>query len=148
MANVDVAIIVGSKSDWAHAEKALEMIKKFGLKSEAHVISAHRMPDRLREYVRSSHAKVFIAMAGLAAHLPGVIASYTTRPVIGVPLNAKLNGLDSLLSTLEMPRGVPVACVAIDGAENAVILAAEILAINDERLAKKLAEFREELSQG
>jgi len=147
VAGVDVAIVVGSKSDWVHAEKAMEVLRKFGIMAEAQVISAHRMPERLREYVRNSSAKIFIAMAGLAAHLPGVIASHTTKPVIGVPLAAKLNGLDSLLSTVEMPRGVPVACVAIDGAENGAILAAEILALQDEGLARKLAEYRSELSK-
>lgn len=125
-----------------HAEKCVELLKQFGLTADLQVLSAHRNPEGLREYVKKSEAKVFIAMAGLAAHLPGAVASLTTRPVIGVPIGAKLGGLDSLLSISMMPRGVPVACVAVDGSENAAILAAEILAVKDEDLKKKLEDYR------
>ncbi|MGD0638393.1 MAG: AIR carboxylase family protein, partial [Nitrososphaerales archaeon] len=105
-------------------------------------LSAHRNPEGLKVYVSASDARVFIAVAGLAAHLPGVIASMTLRPVIGVPVNVKLNGLDSLLSIVQMPPGVPVACVGVDNARNAGILAAEILALTDSGVAERLERMR------
>lgn len=105
--------------------------------------SAHRTPELVEEIVKNSKSKVFIAIAGLAAHLPGVVAAMTTKPVIAVPVESKLDGLDALLSAVQMPPGIPAACVGIDRGENAAILAAEMLSISDERIEKKLAEFRE-----
>jgi 5-(carboxyamino)imidazole ribonucleotide mutase len=138
-----VAVIAGSKSDQGVTDEASKVLTELGVPHEVQFISAHRNPERLKEYVSSSPAKVLIAVAGLAAHLPGVVASMTTRPVIGVPVGVKLNGLDSLLSIVQMPPGVPVACVGVDNARNAGILAAEILAITDPAVAKSLAKMRE-----
>ena len=132
----EVAIILGSKSDDAVAEKASSKLKELGIPHEVRVISAHRNPHELEAYLRASSAKVFIGIAGLAAHLPGFIASHTEKPVIGVPVNSKLGGLDALLSIVQMPRGVPVACVGIDNGENAALLAARILSINNETSRK------------
>jgi 5-(carboxyamino)imidazole ribonucleotide mutase len=110
------------------------------------VISAHRNPEALKEYVEEMDSiEVFIAVAGLAAHLPGAIAARTTKPVIGVPMSAKLGGLDALLSIVQMPKGVPVACVAIDGVQNASLLALEILGLRDKQIASKLKEYRARL---
>ncbi len=127
MEDIDVAIIVGSKRDLEYAEKAGKILRENGVSIDIKVLSAHRNPLELEEYIRSSRAKIYIAMAGLAAHLPGFIASRTDKPVIGVPLNVKLGGLDSLLSIVQMPKGVPVATVGIDNAENAAYLALRIL---------------------
>lgn len=138
-----VAIVAGSKSDQAVVEEATKVLTEFGIKHEVQFISAHRNPEKLRAYVSRSPAKVFIAIAGLSAHLPGVIASMTVRPVIGVPVNVKLAGLDSLLSIVQMPPGVPVGAVGIDSARNAGILAAEILAVSDPALASGLQRMRE-----
>ena len=124
---VDVAVICGSASDGPVAEKAVGGLKEHGLSYDYRVISAHRDPDRLDEYVKGSDARVFIAIAGLSAALPGVVASKTKRPVIGVPVSGKLMGIDALLSIVQMPRGVPVACVGIDNGENAALLAVRIL---------------------
>ncbi len=140
---VDVAVIIGSKSDQKLGEKAEKMIKTFDVSYDLQVISAHRNPTKLKDYVENSGAKVFICIAGLAAALPGVVASHTIKPVIGVPKDVKLGGLDSLLSIVQMPTGVPVATVAIDGANNAALLAVEILALQDEGLVKKLKKYRE-----
>ncbi|MDD4256160.1 MAG: 5-(carboxyamino)imidazole ribonucleotide mutase [Methanofollis sp.] len=126
----DVAIITGSASDSAIAEKARTVLDEYGISCELQVISAHRDPDRLENYVQASDAKVFICIAGMAAALPGVVASKTKKPVIGVPVSGKhLGGLDALLSVVQMPKGVPVACVALDGGENAAHLAARILGV-------------------
>ena len=123
-----VAVVIGSERDRPHAERAAQVLKEHGVEHEVVVLSAHRNPRELERYVESSDADVFIAMAGLAAHLPGFIASRTQKPVIGVPLNvSSLGGLDSLLSIVQMPRGVPVATVGIDSAENAAYLAIRIL---------------------
>ena len=122
-----VAIVIGSKSDLEIAVKTEKTLDEFGISYETQILSAHRDPQKLDAYIASSTAKVFIAIAGLAAHLPGYIASRTTRPVIGVPVNKALGGLDSLLSIAQMPRGVPVASVGIDAAENAAYLAKRIL---------------------
>jgi len=122
-----VSIVVGSKRDLPHAEKAAKVLKEHGVEYEVRVLSAHRNPKELEKYVDESDSSVFIAMAGLAAHLPGFIASRTKKPVIGVPLNVALGGLDALLSIVQMPRGVPVATVGIDSAENAAYLAIRIL---------------------
>ncbi len=127
---VDVAVIAGSQSDEAIVRKVCATLDEYGLSYEEKVISAHRDPELLVEYVRASDAKVFIGIAGLSAALPGVIASKTKRPVIGVPVAGKqMGGLDALLSIVQMPKGVPVACVAIDGGENAAHLAARILGV-------------------
>ena len=140
---VSVAIVAGSKSDQSITDEAAKVLTELGVPNEVKFLSAHRNPDGLREYVSKSEARVFIAVAGLAAHLPGVVASMGLRPVIGVPVAVKLNGLDSLLSIVQMPPGVPVACVGIDNARNAGILAAEILALSDAALAERLSKMRE-----
>jgi 5-(carboxyamino)imidazole ribonucleotide mutase len=128
----DVAIICGSASDAAIADKAKKVLDEHKISWDYQVISAHRDPDKLDAYVKSSPSKVFIAIAGLSAALPGVIASKTDRPVIGVPVSGTLNGLDALLSIVQMPKGVPVACVGVDNGDNAAHLAIRIL-----KLAKK-----------
>jgi len=123
----DVTVICGSASDGPVAEKVFETLKQHGVSYDYKVISAHRDPDKLDEYVKASTARVFIAIAGLAAALPGVIASKTKRPVIGVPVSGTLMGLDALLSIVQMPKGVPVACVGVDNGVNAALLAIRIL---------------------
>lgn len=138
----DICIILGSESDRKVAEKAEQVLKEFGVPFETHVASAHRTPDLVDGVVKGSKAGVFIAIAGLSAALPGVVASKTTKPVIGVPVNAKLDGLDALLSMMQMPPGVPVATVGIDNGANAALLAVEMLALNDKGLEKKLSEYR------
>jgi len=140
---VKVSVVLGSDSDREVGDKAVAMLDEFGVEHELAVYSAHRDPDGLKKYVDSSDASIFIAVAGLSAALPGAIASHTVRPVIGVPKEAKLGGLDSLLSIVQMPPGVPVACVGVDNARNAALLAIEVLALNDEGLKKKLEEYRE-----
>jgi len=142
MAENRVAIIAGSKSDQPVVDEAVKALTDLGVTHEVQFLSAHRNPEGLRKYLASSKAEVYIAVAGLAAHLPGVIASQTVRPVIGVPVNAKLNGLDSLLSIVQMPPGVPVACVGVDNARNAGILAAEILALTDPKVREKIEQMR------
>lgn len=124
-----VAIIMGSESDREIAERAAAVLKELKIAYEIRVISAHRNPVELDEYIKRSTAKIFIAIAGLSAALPGIIASKTDRPVIGVPVSAKLGGLDALLSIAQMPAGVPVACVGIDNGANAAHLAAKILGV-------------------
>jgi len=124
---VDVAIISGSISDAHIVEKVRKVLDENRVPYEEHVISAHRDPEKLDAYLKESKAKIFIAVAGMSAALPGVIASKTDRPVIGVPVSGKLGGFDSLLSIAQMPKGVPVACVAVDGGENAALLAIRIL---------------------
>ncbi|MGB3943720.1 MAG: AIR carboxylase family protein [Methanothrix sp.] len=123
----DVAVISGSKSDRAVVEKVLRVFQEKGIDFDEKVLSAHRNPSELEAYIKETDAKIFIAVAGLSAALPGVIASRTDRPVIGVPVSAKLGGLDALLSISQMPPGVPVACVGIDNGENAAHLAVRIL---------------------
>jgi 5-(carboxyamino)imidazole ribonucleotide mutase len=139
-----VAIIAGSKSDQELSDKAAQTLKELDITHEQQIISAHRSPDKLTQYVKGSDAQVYICIAGLSAALPGAVASHTTKPVIGVPKDAKLLGLDSLLSIAQMPPGVPVATVGIDNARNAALLAAEILALGDPELAEKLRAQREE----
>ena len=141
--SIKVAIVAGSKSDQPVVDDAVKALTELGVSHEVQFISAHRNPEGLRKYLSSSKAEVFIAVAGLAAHLPGVIASMSVRPVIGVPVNAKLDGLDSLLSIVQMPPGVPVGCVGIDNARNAGILAAEIIAIGDPKVRERLEKMRE-----
>jgi len=140
-----VSLIIGSESDRPIGDKIRDLLRGFGIEVEYMVISAHRAPDELRKYVKESRAEVFIAVAGLSAALPGAIASATIKPVIGVPREVKLMGLDSLLSIVQMPPGVPVACVGLDNAANAAILAIEILALKYPELEKKLEEYRENL---
>lgn len=123
----DVAIICGSASDAAIADKAKKVLDEHKISWDYQIISAHRDPDRLDAYVKASTCRVFIAIAGLSAALPGVIASKTDKPVIGVPVSGTLNGLDSLLSIVQMPKGVPVACVGVDNGDNAAWLAIRIL---------------------
>jgi len=138
----EVAIIVGSESDMKHAEKAAEVLDRIGIGHSVEVASAHRDPERLERLVANSEAKVFIAVAGLSAALPGAIAARTARPVIGVPVDVKLEGLDAFLSMAQMPAGVPVAVVGVGNAKNAAILAAEILSLANGAYARKLAEYR------
>lgn len=142
-----VSIIMGSNSDRELGEKAKALLNEFGVKSEIRILSAHRNPKELEEYIEKSEAEVFIAIAGLSAALPGYIAARTVRPVIGVPREVKLGGLDALLSIAQMPRGVPVACVSIDGATNAALLAVEILALKDPKLERRLLEYRRRWSK-
>ena len=137
-----VAIIAGSKSDEKIAQEAASVLKDFNVDYDLQYISSHRNRKKLENYVNNSDADVFIAIAGLSAHLAGVIASMTIKPVIGVPLSVKLNGLDALLATVQLPTGVPVACVGIDNGKNAAFLALEILALKDENLKNKLIEYR------
>ncbi|MBP3039246.1 5-(carboxyamino)imidazole ribonucleotide mutase [Bacillaceae bacterium Marseille-Q3522] len=151
--NVQIGVIMGSKSDWETMKHACTFLEKFRIPYEKKVVSAHRTPDLLYEYAENARKrglKVIIAGAGGAAHLPGMISAKTTLPVIGVPVQSRaLNGLDSLLSIVQMPGGVPVATVAIGkaGAVNAGILAAEILAAFDEKLAVSLEKYKEEMKQ-
>ena len=141
-----VGIVMGSKSDLPVVEKAAGVLKEFGIPCEMHIYSAHRTPDEARDFARNARENgfgVIIAAAGMAAHLAGAIAANTTLPVIGIPCkSAALGGLDALLSTVQMPSGIPVATVAIDGAKNAGFLAAEILAVSDEALAAALSDYR------
>ena len=144
-----VAVIMGSKSDWETMQKACEMLEKFGVPFEAKIVSAHRTPDLLFDFAKQAEARgleVIIAGAGGAAHLPGMCASQTVLPVLGVPVQSKaLNGLDSLLSIVQMPAGIPVATLAIGhaGATNAALLAISILANKHQHLREKLHEFRQ-----
>jgi 5-(carboxyamino)imidazole ribonucleotide mutase len=148
----DVAIIMGSDSDWPVMEEAAKALESFGITFTAEVVSAHRMPEEMVEFAKTAAIKgykVIIAGAGGAAHLPGMVASLTTLPVIGVPISLKnLEGMDSLLSIVQMPAGVPVATVGIDNAKNAGLLAARIIGSSDANVAKKveaqLADIREE----
>lgn len=135
---VDVLVILGSESDMSIARKATDALSELGISNEVKVASAHRQPDLLDKIIRESDAKIFIGIAGLSAALPGVIASKTQKPVIGVPVDVKLGGLDALLSTMQLPPGVPVATVGIDNGKNAALLAARILAVSDSKLAAKL----------
>ncbi|RLF38131.1 MAG: 5-(carboxyamino)imidazole ribonucleotide mutase [Thermoplasmata archaeon] len=139
-----VHIIMGSKSDKHVADKAIEILEKFGVDYKVDIASAHRTPDKVREIVTNSDADVFIGIAGLSASLPGAIASYTHKPVIGVPVSGKLN-LDAILSIVQMPPGIPVAAVGLDRGDNAALLAVEILALNSKDLLRKLEEYREEM---
>ena len=137
---------MGSVSDWEVMSAAAETLETFGVAYEKRIVSAHRTPDLLAEYAKTAKSRgieVIIAGAGGAAHLPGMVASMTTLPVVGVPVKSKaLNGLDSLLSIVQIPAGVPVATVAINGAKNAALVAVSILALHDEALALALEDFR------
>ncbi|MFQ6107294.1 MAG: 5-(carboxyamino)imidazole ribonucleotide mutase [Thermoplasmata archaeon] len=143
---MSVLIILGSKSDRTVGDRAVDILNQFGVDTKMIVASAHRSPDHLQSEVKRSDAKVIIAIAGLSAALPGAVASQTTKPVIGVPVSGKIC-LDSLLSVVQMPPGIPVAAVGLDRGENAAILAVEILALSDEQLRKKLEEHRQKLRE-
>ena len=146
-----VSVIMGSASDWDVMSPCCATLEQFGIPYEKRVLSAHRNPGPLAEFVASLPDKgceIIIAGAGGAAHLPGVIAAYTILPVIGIPVKSKaLNGLDSLLSIVQMPSGIPVATMAIDGAKNAALYAVSILALKDKTLAEKLQQFRKDQSE-
>lgn len=143
-----VGVIMGSDSDLPIVEKAIKTLQKYEVPFEVHVYSAHRTPEESKEFSQNAIKNGFgaiIAAAGKAAHLAGAIAANTTLPVIGIPIKSStLDGLDALLSTVQMPSGMPVATVAIDGAENAALLAIQILAVNDEELSQKLIEARDQ----
>jgi 5-(carboxyamino)imidazole ribonucleotide mutase len=144
-----VAIIMGSGSDRPVMEQAGALLEQFGIEQVTRVLSAHKTPDQAVEFAATAADQgfeVIIAGAGKAAHLAGVMAAKSLLPVIGVPINASLDGIDALLSTVQMPTGIPVAAVAIDGAQNAALLAVAILAINDEALRQKLADYRVDLA--
>ena len=141
-----VSIILGSKSDLPVAEKAEAVLKRLGVGYDIAVASAHRTPSRVEEIAVSSDADVFIAIAGLSAALPGSVAAFTVKPVIGVPVSGKLN-LDSILSIVQMPPGIPVACVGLDRGDNAAILACEIIALSDPAVAESLAAYRREQAE-
>lgn len=141
-----VSIIMGSKSDLPVAEKAIAILRKFGVEFDIAVASAHRTPRRVEELVANSDADVFIAIAGLSAALPGVVASFTVKPVVGVPVSGAVN-LDALLSVVQMPPGIPVAAVGLDRGDNAAVLAVEIIALNDGDLRSKLLDYRKEQAE-
>lgn len=145
---VTVSIVIGSESDRELGDAAASQLREFGVGHELKTLSAHRNPKALAQYVDSTDAEVFIAIAGLSAALPGAIAALTVKPVIGVPKDVKLGGVDALLSMVQMPTGVPVATVGVDAAKNAAILAVEILGLGDEKLRQKLVEFREKRAGG
>ena len=145
MRDPKVAVLMGSASDMAAMQPAVDVLGELGVPVEVRVLSAHRTPDRAIEFARTAAdrgVKVLVCGAGGAAHLAGVVAAHTLLPVIGVPLGRSLGGLDALYATVQMPRGIPVATVAIDGAANAAVLVVEMLAITDEALAKQLDAFR------
>jgi len=141
-----VAVIMGSNSDLPVLKNCIKILNEFGVETEVSVISAHRTPDKAAKYAKDAEKNgfsVIIAAAGKAAHLPGVLAAYTVLPVIGIPIKSStLDGLDSLLSIVQMPKGIPVATVAVDGAENAALLAVQILGISDSLLRKKMKQYK------
>ena len=147
-----VAIVTGSKSDLPTLEACTQMLDQLGIEHEMHVMSAHRSPAKVQQFAAGAEAagfEVVIAAAGMAAHLPGVVAAYTRLPVIGVPISSGqhgVSGVDSLLSIVQMPPGIPVACMAINGAKNAALFAAAILALKHDGVRKALEEFRQEQS--
>ena len=147
-----VAVIMGSDSDFPVVKAAVEKLKSFGVSYEVHVMSAHRTPDAAATFSKNAAANgfgVIIAAAGKAAHLGGVLAAHTTLPVIGIPIKSSaLDGMDALLATVQMPPGIPVATVGIDAAANAAILAVQMLALSDEKLAKALADMKQEMAEG
>lgn len=147
-----VGVIMGSTSDMPIMKEAIEILEQFGIEVETDIVSAHRTPDKLMDYGKNAHLRniqVIIAGAGGAAHLPGMIASLSPLPVIGVPVKSRnsIDGWDSVLSILQMPGGVPVATVALDGAKNAGILAAQIIAASDTEMLQKIIDYKEELKQ-
>ncbi len=152
MALKKAAVIMGSDSDFPVVSAAIKRLKSFDIPVEVHVMSAHRTPQAAAEFSSSARKNgfgVIIAAAGKAAHLAGVLAAHTTLPVIGIPVKSStLDGLDALLATVQMPSGIPVATVAIDGADNAAILAAQMLALSDDTLAAKLLEMKQQMAEG
>jgi len=148
---VKIGVIMGSKSDLPTMNECLNVLKDFGVEHEIKIVSAHRTPNLMFDYAKEAKKRgleVIVAGAGGAAHLPGMVASLTDLPVIGVPIESKtLKGIDSLLSIVQMPGGVPVATVAIGGAKNAALLAVKILALKDERLAEKIVEYRKNMER-
>ncbi len=145
-----VSIIMGSTSDLPVMEKAAEILNSFRIPFEINALSAHRTPEEVEKFAKNAASrgiKVIIAAAGMAAHLPGVIASMTTLPVIGVPIKASLEGLDSIFSILQMPPGIPVATVGVNAAQNAGILAAQIIATGDDEVMKEVAKYKESLKK-
>lgn len=146
-----VAVIMGSDSDFPIVKDALKELKAYGVPFEAHVMSAHRTPELASEFAAKAKANgfgVIICAAGMAAHLAGVIAGHTTLPVIGIPIKSTFDGLDALLATVQMPSGIPVATVAVNGAKNAAILAIQMLALSDDTLADKLAAAKQSMIDG
>jgi len=141
-----IQVIMGSKSDSEIGEKAKKILEKFDVDYDITVASAHRTPDHLKQIIEKSDADVFIGIAGLAAALPGSIASHTIKPVIGVPVSGKVN-FDSILSIIQMPPGIPVAAVGLDRGDNAALLALEILSIKDDKLRKQLKDYRENMKK-
>jgi phosphoribosylaminoimidazole carboxylase PurE protein len=146
MSGMKVALVMGSKSDKEHAEKAEAVLKEFGVDFETFMISAHRNPNKIKKFAKSAEESgfgVIVAMAGLAAHLPGVVASLTVLPVIGVPIESgPFRGEDALLSIVQMPPGIPVATVGIGNAKNAALLAVQILSVHNLKLREKMKEYR------
>lgn len=147
-----ISILMGSKSDLSVMQHCRDILEEFGVASDVRILSAHRCPEALSQYIKIAEKQgiqIFIAAAGMAAHLAGAVAAQTSRPVIGVPLDATLGGIDSLLSTVQMPGGVPVATVSIGkaGAKNAAILAVEILALQDKGLFKKIINYRSKMAK-
>lgn len=145
-----ISIIMGSTSDMPVMEKAMQFLNDQKIPFEVNALSAHRTPDAVEQFARSAESRgirVIIAAAGMAAALPGVIAASTTLPVIGVPIKGMLDGLDAMLSIIQMPPGIPVATVGVNGAQNAAILAAEMLALSDQALAERLSHYKESLKQ-
>lgn len=146
-----VAVIMGSDSDFPVVKAALEELKAYGVPFEAHVMSAHRTPELASEFAAKAKENgfgVIICAAGMAAHLAGVMAGHTTLPVIGIPIKSTFDGLDALLATVQMPSGIPVATVAVNGAKNAAILAIQMLALSDDALADKLAKSKKKMIDG
>jgi len=150
MSKLKVAIIMGSDSDYPVVKPCLRVLKDFGIEFEVRVMSAHRTPDAAADFAKNAEANgfgVIIGAAGKAAHLPGVLAAFTILPAIGIPVKSStLDGLDSLLSIVQMPKGIPVATVAVDGADNAGILAAQILSLGDDSIKEKLRQFKKAMA--
>ncbi len=143
--NARVSIIMGSTSDWTVMEKAAKFLNEMQIPFEINALSAHRTPDEVEKFAREAETRgveVIIAGAGMAAHLPGVIAAMTSLPVIGVPVKSSFDGMDALLAIVQMPPGIPVATVAVNGAQNAAILAMQMLAVGDEQLKEKMKDFK------
>lgn len=146
-----VAVIMGSDSDFDVVSGAIEQLKAFDIPVEVHVMSAHRTPGRAAAFAADAKENgfgVIIAAAGMAAHLAGVLAAHTTLPVIGIPVKSTFDGMDALLATVQMPSGIPVATVAVNGAKNAAILAAQMLALGEDKLAQRLVEMKREMEDG
>ena len=141
-----VCIVLGSKSDLAIGKKTKDVLDQFDVSNDLTIASAHRTPENIDDIVNADY-DVFIAIAGLAAHLPGVLASKTIKPVIGVPVNVKLDGIDSILSIVQMPPGIPTATVGIDNATNAALLAIEILALSSSELGEKIVQYRAKMKE-